>query len=111
VTGRRVKLMADYRAFPLWAVPDDAPGPADDLWCGELAPDALPLSASLVADLRGWADRHDRLLAPGFAWPSEHAKAAFADEGRRLLARVRNELGPAYDVVYFDETTGRLTNE
>lgn len=96
--------MADYRAFPLWAEPHAA----DDLRVGGLGPDELPLSAALVADLREWADRHDRLLGATYTWPSEQAKADFVDEGRRLLARVRGELGPDYEVVYFDEITGRV---
>ena len=99
--------MADYGAFPLWAVPD-GPISADDVWVGALDPAELPLSASLVAELRGWADMYDRLLGPAFAWPSEQAKAAFAEQGRRLLALVRDELGPEYEVVYFDEVTGRV---
>ncbi|WP_433301258.1 hypothetical protein ACQP2F_05575 [Actinoplanes sp. CA-030573] len=92
----RVKLMADYGAFPLW-------GPG-----GELAPDALPLPPWLVAALRDWADEHDRLLGPAFEWPSEEAKAAFVAGGRRLFHRVRAELGPGYQVVYFNEITGRV---
>jgi hypothetical protein len=70
-----VKLMADYGAFPLWAVadeeslsqaeayfwtaerpPDDLSSSTVDLWAGGLAPDALPLSASLIAALQAWAD-------------------------------------------------------
>jgi hypothetical protein len=49
--------MADYGAFPLWAVPDDGSVSADDVWVGMLAPDELPLSASLVAELQGWAGK------------------------------------------------------
>jgi hypothetical protein len=103
---RRVKLMADYGAFPLWAVPDGGPVSIDDYWCGGLAPEDLPLSASLVAELCGWAETHDRLLGPSFEWPSDEAKVAFADEGRRLLGLVRAEVGRTYDVIYFDEVTG-----
>lgn len=103
--------MADYGAFPLWAVPDDGPVSADDFWVGGLAPDALPLSASLVAELQGWAGLHDRLLGPTFEWPSELAKIAFVEEGRRLLALVRGELEPGYEVVYFDEVTGHVEDE
>jgi hypothetical protein len=103
--------MADYGAFPLWAVPDDGSVSADDFWVGGLAPDELPLSASLVAQLQGWVDRHDRLLGPRFEWPSEQAKVAFVEEGRRLLGLVRDELGSGYEVVYFDEITGRVEDE
>jgi hypothetical protein len=33
------------------------------------------------------------------------------EEGRRLLALVRGELGSGYEVVYFDEITGRVEDE
>jgi hypothetical protein len=56
----------------------------------------------------GWVEEHDRLLGSAFEWPSEEVKAAFVADGRQLLARVRAELGPDYEVVYFDEITGRV---
>ena len=64
-----------------------------------------------MAELRGWAELHNRLLGPTFEWPSEQAKVAFTAEGRRLLARVRDELGSDYEVVYFDEVAGRVEHE
>ncbi len=85
--------------------------PAVDWWAGGLAPDDLPLSVSLIAALQDWADEHDRLLGPTFEWPSTEAKVAFVADGRQLLARVREELGPGYEVVYFDEVTGRVEEE
>ena len=109
---RRVKLMSDYSAFPLWAEPDKGPVSADDdFQPGELDPEDLPLTAALVAELQGWAELHIRLLGSAFEWPSEQAKVAFAAEGRRLLARVRDELGSDYEVLYFDEVTGRVEHE
>jgi hypothetical protein len=142
-----VKLMADYGAFPLWAIGGQAPLPLsgdyfwtsepssqwvapsvgsfgsseppsdevswsdDHFWFGGLSPDALPLSASLIVALKGWSDDHDRLLGPTFEWPSEQAKVAFVADGRRLLARISQELGSDYEVVYFDEVTGRVEDE
>jgi hypothetical protein len=104
--GRCVKLMADYSAFPLWAVPSH---PGDYEWCGMLPPERLPLSASLVEQLQRWADSHDALLGPEFEWPSEEARDAFVDQGRRLLPLLRDELGRVgYEVVYFNDTTGQL---
>jgi hypothetical protein len=103
--------MADYSAFPLWAVAEEGSSRSDPMWAGGLSPDHLPLSAPLVADLHEWAETHDRLLGPTFEWPSERAKVAFVAEGRRLLVRVREELGSNYDVVYFDEITGRVSDE
>ena len=103
--------MADYGAFPLWAVPEEGRSLSDPFWFGGLSPDQLPLSAPLTADLYEWAETHDRLLGPMFEWPSEQAKSAFVAEGRRLLVRVREELGPSYEVVYFDEIAGLVTDE
>lgn len=92
--------MADYGAFPLWA------DQAGDLDTGE-----LPLSASLVAELQEWAETHDRLLGPTFEWPSRQAKFDFVAEGRRLLDLLREELGPGYEVVYFDDIAGRVSRD
>jgi hypothetical protein len=38
-------------------------------------------------------------------------KIGFVAEGRRLLGRVREELGCDYEVVYFDEITGLVSDE
>ena len=104
--GRRVKLMADYGAFPLWGI---EARPGDYEWSGMLSPEQLPLSAELVKQLEQWATSHDETLGPTFEWLSEAARKAFVDEGWRLLRLVQAELGPAgYEVVYYNEITGRL---
>jgi hypothetical protein len=103
--------MADYGAFPLWAVPAEDPVSADDVWAGGLVPGDLPLSPSLIAELQAWAEKHDRLLGPTFEWPTEQAKIAFVADGRQLVARVRDELSSDYEVVYFDEITGSAEDE
>ena len=103
--------MADYFAFPLWAEPDEGPVTEGGYWFGNLSPGDLPLSDSLVAELQEWAEMHDRLLGPEFRWPSPQAKAGFVAEGRQLVVLVREELGPGYEVGYFDESTGRVEYE
>jgi hypothetical protein len=101
---RRVRLMADYFAFPLWAV---ASGEPDATWSGMLSPEALPLSASLVEKLQHWADEHDELFDSEFEWPSEEARTAWIDRGRQLALQLRAELGPAYEVAYFEQEETR----
>jgi hypothetical protein len=101
---RRVKLMADYYAFPLWAVASEGLGAE---WSGMLAPDALPLSAALIERLQAWADEHDQLLDTDYEWPSEDARIAWIDRGRPLAAQLRAELGPAYVVTYFEHEGDR----
>jgi hypothetical protein len=50
---------------------------------------------------KGNAPRCDQLVA----------KTALTDDGRRLLARVRDELGSGYEVVYFDGIAGQVQGE
>lgn len=100
---RRIKLMADYTAFPLWGIPDEG------RWGGGmLSPGSVPISDELVERLWSWAAIYDRLPEANFQWPSQAALTAFVDEGRRLCTLLRQELGPEYTVVYFDEATHRL---
>ncbi|MFF5078745.1 hypothetical protein ACFY36_16960 [Actinoplanes sp. NPDC000266] len=89
--ARRIRLMADHWAFPLWA---------DD---GMLSPGDLPLSAGLEARLERWGDRYSAELGPEFEWPSEEARMAFIAEGRQLHALVSRELGDLYQIIYVDD--------
>lgn len=95
---RRIRLMADYAAFPLWAGSSEDTWD-DPAWAGMLEPDDLPLSPSLVAALWAWAARYEELNRPPFRWTSREGQRAFLVEGRRLLTRLRLELGPGYEVV------------
>lgn len=91
--------MADYGADPLWHRGVDGGGVA------MISLDTLPLSTALKSRLRAWAHRYDILMqAGGYAWPDPATKAAWITEGRALLAPVRRELGPGYDVAYFEES-------
>jgi hypothetical protein len=93
-------MMWDYAAFPLW--------PVDAISLDELSP-------SLRADLKDWSDdRTDAMWdergpdAAGWQPSSDASFAAWDARGRALLARVREELGPAVEVGYFDERTGKV---
>lgn len=98
---RRVKLMADYGAFPLWWLNRRGGGPG-------IHPDALPLSPELKMRLLAWAAVYDQLAQTNYEWPSGQAQAAFIRQGRALLAELREELGDGYEVWYLNESTGRL---
>lgn len=97
----KLKLMADYSAFPLWWLNRHGGGPMVD-------PDALPLSPESKQRLRAWAAVYDQLAQTGYAWPSSNAQAAFVRQGRALLAELREELGSGYELWYFNASTGQL---
>jgi hypothetical protein len=63
---RRVKVMADYYAFPLW-VSEEGGMPSSE---------ELPLTGSLRDELDLWsADYTHILIANGYSWPSEQVRA------------------------------------
>jgi hypothetical protein len=101
---RRLKMMWDYMAFPLWAVVGDDGQP----W----SIDDLELSESLRRDLQRWSDDWtDAMLAgegptsPDWKPPPDDDRATWDRRGRDLLAKVRTEVGNAYEVGYFNEQT------
>ncbi|MGW6918896.1 hypothetical protein ACWGB8_34495 [Kitasatospora sp. NPDC054939] len=99
--GRRpLRVMADYDCHPLWfTAPDEV---------GDVAPDdpELGLSAELAQALDAWAARFDALLdrddpaASDFESPA--AERRFYADGEQLAHRVARELGPAWQVGWFD---------
>ena len=85
---RLVKLMSDYSAgWPLWSDGE-----------GQLAPEVLALSASLVADLQAWEDLFDSEFHWDSGWRTPEAEARYARAAPELLHRLRRELGPAVQV-------------
>jgi hypothetical protein len=52
--------------------------------------------------------RHGLKLMADYQWPTAAAQAAFVRDGRVLLAALRDELGPDYEVWYFNDLTGQL---
>ena len=89
--------MADYSADPLWyRTPEGKGSPMISL-------DALPLSAELKSQLRAWVRHYEEIAATGGSEPSPAAKTEWIAEGRALLVPLRQELGPGYDVEYFED--------
>jgi hypothetical protein len=92
---RVIKLMADYQCFPLW---EASPGKV-----GNIDPSSLPISEELGGDLLKWADLYDATLntddpiRSGFKTAAERLE--FAKIGTRLCQRLREELGPEFQVV------------
>ena len=94
---RRLRVSADYHAFPVWDVDDG----------GMVDASTLPIDAQLVARLQAWADRYDATLdlddpmASGFETPDD--EVAFVSEGRQLARALQLQLGTGYDVRFGDE--------
>lgn len=93
---KTIKLMADYRCFPLWNV-----SPGD---YANISPNSLPISSSLRQDLNAWADEYDRTLdlnSPSDAgFDSQRAADQFVATGYSLLNRLQKELGSSYKITH-----------
>lgn len=82
----RIKVMADYACHPLWSM--------DQAYSGNLDPEVLGLSPSLVTDLAAWAERFDDALDwdnPGAVRDDDGFLAAHEAEGRLLAERLAEE--------------------
>jgi hypothetical protein len=84
--SKRIKVMADYRCDPLWAL--------DEERYGCFAPDMIDLSPELAADLNAWAAAYDTSFDPDdpvdSLW-SEAQHQAHAADGRKLAVRLKRE--------------------
>jgi hypothetical protein len=100
---RRIKLMADYFCHPLWHN-----GGVD---VGDIEPASLPISEDLQRDLDAWARAFDAILdmddpANKGGFESPQAVARFVADGAQLAQRLRDELGPGWDVDYWPPASG-----
>lgn len=90
---RAIKLMADYKCYPLWEVGNTV---------GDINPNDLQISESLKSDLLRWAKLFDQTLneeyPPDSRFSSAAAENEFRQEGIRLTERLNNELTPLISV-------------
>ena len=101
---RRIKLMWDYDAFPLWAVAgEDGPWPLRE----------IKISDSLRADLQAWSDEWTDVMwgdggpdSPTWKPPPDDHRVRWEAHGRELATRVQREAGEGYEVGIYDEQTG-----
>lgn len=95
MTRRRIKLMADYHCWALWE--------AGEKEVGNIDPATLPLSEATRRALAAWVESYDRTLnwddPGGSHGQTPEFLEAFRCEGGRLLLRLREELGPDFEVV------------
>jgi hypothetical protein len=84
--SKRIKVMADYDAHPLWAL--------DENVYGDFPPEHLGLSPELTRDLNAWADAYQSSFGrddPASSRWSEAQHAAHAAEARPLAVRLARE--------------------
>jgi hypothetical protein len=97
-SSKRIKLMADYGTFPLWAM--------DDGLIGDVSPQDLGVSEELTADLWAWANDFELSLNPDdpveSLWSDDRHKQHVAD-GLALARRIKHEL-PDREVFVHDES-------
>lgn len=98
--SKRVKLQAEFYAYPLWALDDDLDG--------DFPPDMLGISPELVTDLAAWSEAYMAAKKPDAAfevvWSDEELRAHEL-EGRRLAVRLKRER-PDLTVFNFERATG-----
>jgi hypothetical protein len=100
-----VKLMWDYRCWPLWQ--------HDGQIFDNIDPATVPLSAPTLARLEAWAAIPDAKLEQHIHCPQDISwgvdeRQSFEAEGRALWEILRRELGEGYRVVYHSTTEGRV---
>jgi hypothetical protein len=100
---RTIKLMADYQCHPLW---EANPGVY-----GDISPESLPISLALREQLQAWARQYDATLdiddpaSSGF--DSKQSADNFVADGYGLLAKLKQELGPEFQVTSFFKANPR----
>ncbi len=99
--SRRIKVMADYGCYPLWAMDDGKIGP--------FSPYHLFVSLELENDLWAWAAEFDMSLntddPTNSKWPEERHRQHI-EQGLALARRIKSEL-PEREVFALD-TAGTL---
>jgi len=84
--SNRIKVMADYRCDPLWAL--------DEERYGCFAPEMIDLAPALAADFNAWAAAYDTSFDPDdpvvSLW-SEAQHQAHGADGRKLAVRLKRE--------------------
>lgn len=102
---RRIKMMWDHGAFPLWSVDRFAAS-------GSPLRDRLPISETLRQDLQAWSDEWTATVwraggpaVPGWQPPSFAVVDDWDARGRALLGRLRAELGLGFVVGYRNPKT------
>lgn len=100
----RIKLMADYCAYPLWGL--------DSENIGDINPESLPLSWSTIQRLEQWSKTYNNILnwedPASSAFPSQESLEEFEKEGISLWLKLREELTPEYEVFYKSEIHKKL---
>jgi hypothetical protein len=97
---KRVKVMPEYDAHPLWAL--------DEGMYGDFPPEALGLSAELCHDLNTWAAAYTQSLNgedPTNSLWSEAQHKSHEENGSALAVRLKRER-PDLMVYLFDRDTG-----
>lgn len=104
---RQIRLMPDYRCWPLWWY-----GSED---VGNLDPAELGLSLALQAELQAWADVYDSWLnfddPANSPSPSDAELEIFERTGIQLWRHLLQELGTEYKVVYFSQLQQRVLED
>lgn len=103
---KRIKLMAEYDSDPLWWEGPEQVGPIE--------PATLPLSVETISRLLRWQEDYNARI--NWDDPASSRKFSpdelevFEREGIEIWTRLREDLSPNYEVVYFSERLRRVVD-
>ncbi len=101
---KQIKLMSDYGCFPLWHTGGEI---------GNIDPASLPISEELKVSLLNWAASYDSILnheyPPDSRFLTPELEEDFEQEGQRLSKALKAELNGEYQVLYYSQRDGRLS--
>jgi hypothetical protein len=92
----QVRLKAEYECHPVWF-----PEEFENVPTGSLG-----VSRCLVSAINEWSETYEATYRPNdpisSGFQDEASERAFAEAGAALVARLQEELGEAYTVMYFN---------
>ncbi len=104
--SKKIKLMADYGCDPLWGVETDE--------IGDIDPTTLPISEITIKRLEKWVQTYEESLNWGDPddsnSPEEKELKDFEQEGINLWLKLRQELSPNYQVIYYSQLRQKVIN-
>ncbi|WP_125901357.1 hypothetical protein [Methylobacterium indicum] len=93
---RTIKLMAEFKCFPLW---EEIDGGVLDI-----DPKDLPISETLKEDLYKWMksfdDIYDADYPPDSEFKNKYDEEKFVEIGEKISKNLENELGKEYKIIY-----------
>jgi hypothetical protein len=91
-----IRIFPDYADSVIWFI------------VGPLSYEESGVSRTLRRSMEAWESHYYETMDTDFTWRSREDQNYHAEEGRRLAERLSVEVGPAFEVQYFDQHDRKL---